>query len=242
MNRPVVLAVAIASLGGFAHAQFWRPLGLGTVGVTEIQTLYGDSISDRLLAGGTFTWIQNVDDTVLGMGQAAWNGSRWDSVAHRIAPSVLPTFWFLRFQGELYACGAYLFYDNDGNVNLSFARLNDVTHYWEALECTNPFPQSGLVTIVPKVPDTTLYATGSTGSVCGLPESCVFRYDGSAFHSWAPFDLIPPDNNNYVGMIFDYKGKTYLTGSVRDPLGPALMATFLRWNGSSWEHVPGWNT
>ncbi|MBP8824498.1 MAG: hypothetical protein KBH07_12720, partial [Flavobacteriales bacterium] len=220
MNRPVVLAVAIASLGGEAHAQYWRPLGLGTVGVTEIQTLYGDSISDRLLAGGTFTWIQNVDDTLLGMGQAAWNGSRWDSVAHRIAPSVLPTFWFLRFQGELYACGAYLFYDNDGNVNLSFARLDDVTHYWEALECTNPFPQSGLVTIVPKVPDTTLYATGYMGSVCGLPESCVFRYDGSAFHSWAPFDLIPPDNNNYVGTIFDYKGKTYLTGSVRDPVEP----------------------
>src|SRR5690606_2333829 len=47
---------------------------------------------------------------------------------------------------------------------------------------------------------------------------------------------------NYVGYIFNLRGKTYLTGSVSDPLDPGQTATFLRYNGAAWEHVPGWNT
>lgn len=150
------------------------------------------------------------------------------------------THWYLRFQGRLFACGFFAFLTSDSIWNTNFARLDESSQRWEELECINSV-QSELTTLVPKVPDTTLYATGWKGSLCGMPESCVFRYDGSAFLSWAPFDLIPPDNNNYVGTIFDYKGKTYLTGSVRDPVEPGY-ATFLRWTGTAWEHVPGWNT
>jgi len=240
MSRlPALLAAAL--LCAAANAQYWKAVGKGTIGPTEIQTLYGDSVSDRLLAGGTFTWIKNATDTVLGMGQAAWNGSRWDSLAYRIAPSVGQTFWFLRFQGKLYSCGGYLFYDQDGNVNSSFARLNENTSRWESLECTNPFPESGLLTLVPKEPNTTLYATGYMGNVCGYPESCVFRYDGSAFHIWEPFEQIPDGNDNYVGTVFDFQGKTYMSCSLPDPTGPGFVS-FIRWNGSNWEHVPGWNT
>jgi hypothetical protein len=96
-------------------------------------------------------------------------------------------------------------------------------------------------TLVPKEPQNTLYATGHMGSICGYPQSCVFRYDGSAFHVWEPFNQIPDGNDNYVGTVFDFQGKTYMTCALRDPLGPGYVS-FLRWNGSSWEHVPGWNT
>jgi hypothetical protein len=248
MKRSTLMMLAFTALCGAANAQYWKAMGRGTIASTEVQTLYGDSISDRLLAGGTFLWIMNETDTVLGVGQAAWNGTRWDSIAHRIQPidgnSTHQTYWFLRFQGRLYACGSFVFQTPNGEWNSSLARLNEGTEVWEALECPITDPLSGIEQWVPKVPDTTLYATGYIGyqdEFCGFPLSCVYRYDGSAFHSWEPFGQIPFNADNYVGYVFDYQGMTYLTGSVRDPLGPGIV-TFLRWNGSSWEHVPGWNT
>jgi hypothetical protein len=249
MKRQLLLTAAFAALCGAANAQFWKALGLGTIGPTEVQTLYGDSVSDKLLAGGTFLHIRNENDTVLAFGQAAWNGTRWDSLATRIQPygggeGAMQTFWFLRFQGRLYACGSFGFQQPGGEWTNNLARLDEQSELWEGLGCNIP-STSGILTLVPKVPDTTLYATGYQGyddEFCGYPASCVFRYDGSAFHIWEPFNQIPPDVDNYVGYVFDYQGVTYLTGSVRDPIGPGLIATFLRWNGSSWEHVPGWNT
>ncbi|MBZ0206411.1 MAG: hypothetical protein K8H89_08805, partial [Flavobacteriales bacterium] len=127
-------------------------------------------------------------------------------------------------------------------MNKSFARLDESTMHWEALECTNPDIASGLVTLVPKEPQNTLYATGYTGSLCGYPESCVFRYDGSAFHIWEPFNQIPEGNDRYVGTVFDFQGKTYMTCSLPDPVDGSGWVSFIRWNGTAWEHVPGWNT
>lgn len=242
MNRLLWIATHLL-MSISAQAQNWKACGFGTIGPTAVQTLYGDSISDRLLAGGTFAWIKNEDDTVFGIGQAAWNGSRWDTIAHRISEwgggnSAQQTFWFLRFGGDLYACGG--FHTNTQEVNQSLARLNETEQRWEALECPNP--DGGIVTLVPKQPQSTLYATGHTGSLCGYPESCVFRYDGSAFHIWEPFQQIPDDENgNYVGFIFDFQGMTYMTGLFRDPLSSGSLS-MARYNGSSWEYVPGWTT
>ncbi len=235
----MVLALSAMSTSG----QYWRAIGRGTVGPTAVQTIYADTVRDQLLAGGTFLWIQNENDTVLGMGQAAWNGTRWDSLAHRIqiisGNSTQQTFWFLRFQGELYTCGGFGFYTDQNEFNRSFARLDESTLRWEALECVNP-SLSALMTLVPKIPQSSLYATGYAIDLCGYPASCVFRYDGESFHQWPPFDQIPDDPNNSVGYVFDFRGMTYMTGAFEDPVAPGT-ATFLRFNGTNWEHVPGWN-
>ncbi|MBK8498905.1 MAG: T9SS type A sorting domain-containing protein [Flavobacteriales bacterium] len=245
MKPQLLCALAFGTMASATtiHAQYWQRCGLGTIGPTEVQTLYGDSVSDRLLAGGTFLWIRNENDTVIGVGQAAWNGQRWDSLATRIQPAqggVQQTFHFLRYEGELYACGGFVMPLPGGEYNWGLARLNDVQSVWEPLECLNP-NMNGMSTLVPKQPGSTLYATGYTGSICGFPEACVFRYDGSAFYEWEPFAQIPFDDGNYVGYVFDYLGKTYMTGSYRNPLGSGQV-TFMRYNGSSWEYVPGWNT
>ncbi|HMN05924.1 MAG TPA: hypothetical protein PKD45_09365 [Flavobacteriales bacterium] len=237
--------VAAVLLGTAANAQYWRALGKGVVGPTGVQTLYGDSASDRLLAGGTFLHILNADDTVLGHGQATWNGHRWDSLATRIQPfsggeGANQTHWFIRFEGQLYACGFFGFQLPNGEWNNNLARLNEQEQRWENLGCNISYLE-GITTLVPKEPQGTLYATGRKGSLCGLPQSCVFRYDGEQFHEWPPFQQITYDPSNYVGTVFDYKGMTYMTCAVPDPLGPGFVS-FLRWNGSSWEHVPGWNT
>jgi hypothetical protein len=241
--RAVMWLVALLTTGQGA-AQSWRGLGRGTIGPTGVQTLFGDSVSDRLLAGGTFMWIRNENDTVLGMGQAAWNGNRWDSLAHRIEPisgnnSTSQTFWFLRFQDDLLVCGGFATQLANGQWNNGFARLNEANMRWEPLVC--PKPDNGLQTLVPKVPQGTLYATGHrTGSICELPQSCVFQYDGSDFVEWAPFSLIPDHPNNLVGYVFDFRGQTYMTGTFRDPYSNSLI-NFMRFNGTSWEYVPGWN-
>jgi hypothetical protein len=84
-----------------------------------------------------------------------------------------------------------------------------------------------------------IYLTGASTSICGYPQSTVFRYDGSAFHVWEPWNLIPASTSNWARFVFEFRGYTYLTGSFRDPFSSGFVS-FLRWNGSSWEYVPGW--
>ena len=242
----LILMVALLVQGVLPlSAQYWKALGGGPIGSYSVQTVFGDSVSDRLLAGGTFTYFLNGPDTVIANGQIAWNGLAWDSVASRIQDGVnggsSQTHWFLRFQGKLYSCGGFYMPIESGGVNKSLAKLNESTQSWNPLECINP-TVNGMTTLVPKEPTTTLYATGHTGSICGYPEACVFRYDGSAFHIWDPFEQVPSDNGNVVGTIFDYQGYTYMTGSYRDPLGTPNYKSLMRYNGTNWEYVPGWNT
>lgn len=234
-------AFAFATLAVTATAQNWKAIGRGTVNNWEVQTLYGDPVSDRLLAGGPFKYIINTTDTVLGMGQAAWNGTRWDSLATRIAPAEGQTYWFQRFQGDLYSCGNYIFDAGGGVGNTSFARLNEETQRWEALECINP-ASSSLDQLVQRTPGaSSLYATGYAESLCGYPTACVYRYDGNAFYEWEPWGLIPPapDNGDYVAYVFDFQGYTYMTGGFQNPNGNGIRY-FMRYNGSAWEDVPGW--
>lgn len=231
-------------MASLCSGQAWRAVGGGVIGPTTVRTIFGDPIQDRLLAGGDFVQIVNDNDTVLGIGLAAWDGLRWDSLAHRIQPyevgsGCLPIFWLLRFENRLYACGAFPLNDGILPWNTGFARLNEATMQWERLECLN---DGTLFNLVPKEPDgNSIYATGQTETLCGYPESCVFRYDGSAFHEWPPWALIPEWSANFARYVFEFRGKTYLTGNFRDPLGPGYVS-FLRWNDSAanWEYVPGW--
>ena len=219
---------------------FWRAMGRGTVGPTEVQTLFGDTTTNRLLAGGTFETILNDNDAVLANGIAAWNGERWDSLGNRIAPSIGQTYWFLRFQGNLYACGGWGFLSSGGDVNWGLAKYEMGDEAWVELACANG-NLTGPYQLVPKEPQgSSIYATGLGGTLCGFPQACIYRYDGTAFHEWEPWALIPPDNDNYVGYVFDFQGMTYMTGGFENPNETAL-AYFMRYNGSAWEDVPGWN-
>lgn len=149
---------------------------------------------------------------------------------------------FFRYQGRLYSCGTYIMEAAPDVGNASFGRLNEVTSRWEVLECINP-PLSGLNQLVMNNLDaTSIYATGFAESLCGYPEACVYRYDGSAFHEWEPWALIPdaPDNGDYVAYVFDFQGYTYMNGGFQNPNGPGIRY-FMRYNGTAWEDVPGWN-
>lgn len=242
MERNFLLVMAIVWNCALAMAQpYWKALGRGTVLGREVQTIFGDDVMDRLLIGGTFLEMMNENDTILGVGQAAWNGSRWDSLAHRIQPiagnGAAQTFWFVRFQGDLLACGNFPMV---GYANRGFGKLNETNMRWEPLACLNP-PNAALSTLVPKEPQgSSIYATGFSTSICGYPTASVYRYDGTAFHEWEPWSQIAPAANNYAGLVFDFQGQTYVSGYFPAPDGSGIRF-FMRFNGTTWEDIPGWN-
>ena len=233
----VLLALSLTT-----SAQYWQGLGRGPLSPGGVTTLYGDSVMDALLCGGTFLRIMNDEDTVLVVGTAQWNGTRWDSLGHRMSPiygnGVDQLAWFLRFNNDLLACSNRPINDGGEVVSVGLSRFNATTERWERLGCVNPV-LSGIITLVPKEPTGALYATGHKGDLCGHPERCVFILQNDDWEPWAPFDQIPDYHNNYVGFVFDFQGMTYVTGLFRDPLSTSF-CSFMRYNGSTWEYVPGW--
>ncbi|MBK7239758.1 MAG: T9SS type A sorting domain-containing protein [Flavobacteriales bacterium] len=204
-----------------------------------------DPIADRLYGSGTFLRIANETDTVLAFGMAQWDGTRWDSIGHRMyeipGSTASQVYWFIRYNAELYACGAFGFFVEPDTANGSFSRLDETTQRWEPLDCINPVT-SGLGGISPRHDEQdNLYMTGFSTSICGYPEAAVFRYDADGFHEWSPYQQIPVDNGNFIGTVIEFEGMTYMRGIFRDPLSDGW-CNLMRHNGSTWEYVPGWGT
>jgi len=211
-----------------ARAQYWQPLGYGNLGPTSIQALHGDSVLDRLIIGGTFGYMSNVTDTVLCIGMAQWDGARWDSLGLRVQSSTGQTHWYFRYRDDLYAVGHW-----------GFRRLVEDDLHWVELECENNPSSGGMEVLGWRDPQDTLYATGHAGNLCGYPESCVFAYDGQSFYPWPPVAELPEHPNNYVGIIFKFRGCTYMSGTFLDPVSGSDWVSFIRYCGNGWEHVPG---
>jgi hypothetical protein len=239
MIRAILLLVLC--LPSLASAQFWRGLGRGPVSPGGATSLFADTILDVLICGGSFNKIMNDEDTVLVIGTAKWNGESWDSLGHRMTPlsgNFTHNAWFLRFNGELLTFGYRPIIDIEGTVSVGLGRFDPSILRWEPFGCINP-SLSGITNLVPKEPLGSLYATGFKGGLCGHPERCVFTYQDGTFQPWLPFDQIPDYHNNYVAFVFEFQGKTYVTGQFRDPLSDGF-CSFMRFNGTAWEYVPGW--
>lgn len=233
-----LLCMALSTTLSPCAGQYWRAIGRGPNTPFTIQTLYGDSALDRLLGAGPWRYIYNTTDTVEAMGIAAWNGSRWDSLGHRMESGAMQTHQFFRYQGTLYASGNWGLLCTSGEWNTGFARYNEATRRWGDLGCVNP-TTSHLDVLSQRSGGLGFYTTGYAGDPCGLPTSCAFTYDGETYAEWPPFQQIPYHQGNYAGYVFEFRGKTYMTGSFQNPLAPGT-ATFLRHNGTAWEYVPGW--
>lgn len=225
------------------YAQHWERLSGGPIG--SMTALSVDPITDRLYGSGTFLRIANDTDTILSFGMAQWDGARWDSIGHRMyeipGSTASQVYWFVRYNGDLYACGAFGFFVEPATANGYFSRLNETSQRWEALECINPVT-GGLGGISPRHDEQdNLYMTGFSTSICGYPEAAVFRYDADGFHEWTPYQQIPVDNGNFIGTVIEFQGMTYIRGIFRDPLSDGW-CNLMRHNGSSWEYVPGWGS
>jgi hypothetical protein len=229
-------------------AQFWAPLQNGIPNnLGHASVVYGDTIWDSLLVGTPAKWLIDGSDTLVLAGIAVWNGVTWDSLPSRIQSinnggtnNCAPVLEFMRYQEQLYANGYFGFYTSDSIFNEKFARWNNDSLRWEALECVHPFMNGiGMISMVP--PADTLYFTGYRDSMCGYPESCVFKYDGNAFYPFDPFDAWPGLSGDYVGYVFWFQDQLYMTGLLNSTVTGTFHG-FLRYNGSTWEPVPGFET
>ena len=191
----------------------------------------------------------NDSDTLFAMGSAAWDGVRWDTIAHRIDDwnginsTAGPIQWYLRFGGDLYAIGSFVSYDPIDQRNvLNMARLDTSQQRWKAIsECELDLINS-LTQLGPREPSSLLYLTGFRDTLCGPEEGNIFTYDGNDFTKWDPFDeLQSTSNGTYVGWVFEYQGMTYVTGGFRNPFDNSW-TSMMRYNGLQWETIPGWHT
>lgn len=228
-----------------ARAQHWAPLDKGMRFPGQINVLYADTIWDRLLAGGTFRWMHQGADTVVVMAAAQWNGTEWDSLPaphEAISGGNIagPVYEFYRWRDDLYVVGSFAFELSDGTYTWNFVRWNADSLAFEGLECVN-HPQDGMYAMVPSPPQDTAYFTGYRGTLCGHPWSNAFQYDGTSITPFAPMTDFPGSINDYVGYVFRYQNQLYMTGSLHDTINGNFY-TFMRYTGTEWEGVPGWNT
>lgn len=146
----------------------------------------------------------------------------------------------MRYQGQLYANGSFILETSDSIANRYYARWDEGLQQWVALDCINPVV-GGASTLKVSEDGSTMYSLGYRNNFCGLPSACVFENTGDGFHSFAPWNAWPSTYNDYLGFVFKYQDMYYMSGLVTDSTTQDWY-TFLRFNGSTWEPVPGWNT
>ena len=247
MRTPRTLAVLLMSgTGAVGLGQYWAPLQPVAKLHPQVNVVYGDSVWDKLLVGGNFKWAVVGADTIFTASAAMWDGVGWSALPAPVDVCIggnicSPVWEFMRIDGRLHANGGFAFWDADSLVNEAFARWNEQTSAWERLPCVNP-GVGGMATLVPHFPQDTLYLTGYRGTLCGYDSSCVFAYVGDTI---VPLPYQAPvlhhGPTSYVGFVFKYQGVPYLTGLLYDPL-QGQHYSFMRWNGTAWEGVPGWST
>lgn len=84
-----------------ATCQYWSALGNGIKNSPgSLYVLYGDSVWDVLLFGGTVKCMIDGPDSVLIRGTAQWDGTAWDSLPASLDPCCLNNlFGVFRYQG-----------------------------------------------------------------------------------------------------------------------------------------------
>ncbi len=236
----------IWSLTDAVGAQNWATVGdVQFHSPGNVNVIYGDSTLDRLFAGGTYRGLISGNDTLDAMAIATWNGVRWDTLAHNLvecngANGCPPVWEFMRYQNRLFVNGAFPFYDENNVLQVGFAELDEQNMHWKGLGCDNAFT-NGIATMVPVPPQDTAYLTGYDGTLCGLDTSNVFAFDGTTITPFAPFVDLHSSDEDYVGLVFKFRGQLYMTGLLDDTVANSTYS-FLRYTGSAWEPVPGFTS
>lgn len=244
MNRSVLFAMLPVLFAPGAFAQYWDDLDGGITGAGSIYVAYGDSIWDALLLGTSVKYIIRGNDSLVSSGAVMWDGATWSGMPTPIDQCDDGTicngvFRFIRYRGVLYINGYIGVYSTDSIYSWNFARWNANVLNWEPLSCINP--DNGGMLYMAGPSDDTLYLTGYRGSICGYPESCVFAYDGDSIYPFAPFDDWTGESGDYVGLVFKFQAQYYMTGLLNDA-GSNAYYGLLRYNGLTWEPVPGFTT
>jgi hypothetical protein len=225
-------------LNTFLHAQFVR-VGNGFSNV--IRTLYSDSLTHGLIAGGDYVW--EMKDSTVVSGIARWNGVKWDSLATRIVPNhgtvVAGIEQFYRYKGDLYCYGLFsegtTMIDIDPTYPSTIGRLDTIANKWDPMPCI--LSGSGIIRAGYEIDDTA-YVTGVADTVCGAAPSMIYKWDGSSFYRSGLSDNLMMYSSNVVHGIIEFQGTLYMWGGIYNP-ADASFKLFMKWDGSNWVDVPG---
>jgi hypothetical protein len=207
-----------------------------------VHTLYTDTVTNKILAGGEF--YSTYQDSLPLVGIGVWDGFQWDSVGKRIEPNFSLVVSssigkFYRYKGDLYVRG------NFGGAGSSFPSYNypnrigkfdTINKEWELVPCI-PFYYGGVG--IPNIIDDTMYITGVTDTLaCGNNvEANIFKFDGTSIYP-SHFSNFPYYSSNAVHLMTKYNGEYYMSGGIYNPADFSFK-TFQKWNGLSWVDIPG---
>lgn len=242
-QRYAFLVLMAAGIMPAATGQAWTDVGdiVFPMG-GNVYPVYGDSVLDMLLVGATDERVYVPGDTLYPAGISRWDGSTWSTFPDTLQACngvCQGIFSFSRRPGSLLVSGGFNWQDTNGLYQAYFAEWIYAEQRWQGIGCYEPV-SNGIQFIVPSAVNDTLFFTGYWGSLCGLPESNIFMYDGSGFH---PFPLgadIPLTSADYIGFVFRYQGLWYVTGLFQDQQGTTR--GMMRYNGAAWEPVAGFET
>lgn len=201
-----------------------------------VTSLYTDSLTNGLIAGGNYKWT--AVDSIVVNGVARWDGSNWDSVAQN---SIQPvginvaslTEKFVRFKGDLYAQGLWGD-DFEPTYPYSVGKLDTLANKWNPLPCGIGSPGIRCMSIV----GDTMFLTGNSDTLCSNPSSLIYGYDGVNVFPTTLSNSLPIDPSNAIHQMFKYNGILYMIGGIYNP-SDGSFKLFLQWNGTNWVDVPG---
>jgi hypothetical protein len=223
MKRIIFILVFIQAFSmSNAHAQNFFPLPPGFS--SEVRTLFYDSSSNTLYAGGNFyslAWGPPMN------GISRWNGTAWDSMGSGLFGNV---YSIVKYNGFIYAGGTFAIKDSAGN----FIYPANISYWDGAYWRLPPGGVSANLTVWSLfVNGNDLYVGGLFDSIAGMHARGVARYDGIQWHSY------PALNLPYYPDVFDviiYNNELYAGGAFNNGLGLEGIAKF---DGTNWVTVGG---
>jgi hypothetical protein len=215
------IIVSIWGIPVLGCAQNWQSVGNFNMYPTSI---FADSTSGLLFAGGYFTEINNIQR----WGIATWNNSNWDSLGLGIDNDSISTpgttKGFLHDANYLYAIGSFR---RAGTVNTNgIARWNGAS--WDSVPGCKIASNQEVNDIIKFNGD--IYICGNFDSVGSLPAHGLAMWNGS---SWITvggnYDFA---TLGFINRVRFYHGNLYVSGNFPDNNGNTCRLA--KWDGFNW--------
>lgn len=209
----------------------WHPVGSGMNTGSYARAL--EMHQGELIAGGTFTIVDQAGDTIKGL--ARWNGSQWSDVGPGLRNGPYPNdvMSLLSRGTELFVGGLFL-HANDSTVG---GLLQWNGERWRSLSDTLGFVP--IVTELADAPNGDLYVGGAFGRDYRSSDRPSFnniaRWDGTQWHRLGegmrrPFGVSAP----LGALVIAPDGVVYAGGDLVDSAGRLAVNSVARWDGTEW--------
>jgi len=217
MNEKITVLIVFILGFSMVEAQNWVALDSAKMNVINNGTLFlPDSITGKLFIAGDLTTIEGHQSWEI----AAWDGSNWDTTYSFGAYGGGQIKSIIRYQNELYACGA--FSTACHKYTMSFTRWN--ANCWDSLIINH---HSNYIEDL-RVYNNLLFMTGEIDTICGIYSPNSVAWNGNSFipkglPHWS-------SGNSMVCCVFH--NALYFAGNFSDSIG--FLYGFVKFDGTNW--------